>query len=202
VLLIAGGIGITPLMAMARQLCAAGQPPQLYYSGRGTLAFGDELAALLGARLHCHDSSHGQRLDLAALLAAQSNDTEVYACGPAGMLDALHAAAQQLGWAPGRLHSERFEAGAGQPAAPFTLQLARSQRSIPVAAGQSALAALDAHGVHLPRSCESGQCGTCVATVLAGEVDHRDSVLTPQQQQTQLCLCVSRARHDTLSLDL
>ncbi|WP_144372421.1 2Fe-2S iron-sulfur cluster-binding protein [Vogesella urethralis] len=204
VLLIAGGIGITPLMAMARQLCAAGQPPQLYYSGRGsdTLAFIDELTALLGERLHCHDSRHGQRLDLAALLAAQSDDTEVYACGPAGMLDALHAATQQLGWAPGRLHSERFEADANRPAAPFTLQLARSQRSIAVAAGQSVLAALDAHGVHLPRSCESGHCGTCVATVLAGEVDHRDSVLGPQQQQTRMCTCVSRAQHGTLTLDL
>lgn len=202
VLLIAGGIGITPLLAMARELCAAGQPPQLVYSGRGQLAFIDELQALLGERLHCHDSSQGARLDLHALLAAQSTHATVYACGPASMLDALHQATQQLGWAAGRLHSERFATDTRLPSAPFTLQLARSQRSIAVAAGQSALDALDAHGITLPRSCESGQCGTCVATVLAGQVDHRDSVLTPQQQQTDMCLCVSRARHDTLTLDL
>ncbi|MDR7299409.1 vanillate O-demethylase ferredoxin subunit [Pelomonas aquatica] len=206
-LLIAGGIGITPILAMARQLARDDADFELHYAASSAerMAFRAEIEAspwAAVARLHVGR----QRLDVERLLAAQAADVHVYVCGPKRLIDAVTDASQRLGWPGERVHHEFF-AGA-EPPAPggndaFDIEL-RSGRVIRVAAEQTAAQALIAAGVPLLTSCEQGVCGTCLTRVLAGEPEHRDLYLTPQEQAAndQFTPCCSRSRGQRLVLDL
>jgi vanillate O-demethylase ferredoxin subunit len=210
-LLLAGGIGITPLLSMAEALCAAGADFALHCAARsaGRLAFAQRLAAAPYAqRVHVHlDSGPAhQRLDLDALLAAPVPGCHLYVCGPAGFMDAALGTAARAGWAPDQVHLERFGA---EPVAPvdgggFEVQLASTGRVITVRADQSVLQALSEAGLELPSSCEQGICGTCLTRVVSGVPDHRDQYLLPQEQAAndQFLPCCSRARSPRLVLDL
>jgi len=206
-LLVAGGIGITPLLAMARQLAGTGADFALHYATRGVgrTAFRAEIEASAWAgAAHFHVGP--DRMDVRGLLAAQDTDTHVYVCGPKRLIDAVTESAQALGWAGDRVHREFFAGHEAPPAGqdrPFELEL-RSGRVIPVAVGQSAAQALIEAGVPLLTSCEQGVCGTCLTRVLAGEPEHRDLYLTPEEQAAndQFTPCCSRARGDRLVLDL
>lgn len=209
VLLVAGGIGITPLVAMARHCAAHGIAWQLLACARSAsrLAFLDELRALDPTRVHVHaDDEHGGPPDLAALLA--SHDWQgVYACGPAPMLDALTRITQAAGWPEGRLRMERFQAPAQEhatPAAGFELVLQRCGQTTRVEPHESVLDALERVGVDHPWSCREGLCGSCEATVLDGAVDHRDSVLGAAERAAndRMLVCVSRCGGARLVLDL
>ncbi|WP_028451671.1 2Fe-2S iron-sulfur cluster-binding protein [Chitinilyticum aquatile] len=206
VLLIAGGIGITPLKAMAQTLKARGQNFELHYAARNRreMAYGDRLRRELGEQLHCYFSEEGQRLDLAELLAARQDTPGVYVCGPDGLIDAVRDTADHIGIEAGRIHSERFAAPAGGENTAFEVVLRRSQRIIPVAADQSVLAAVQAAGVDTLSDCGVGNCGTCAVKVLAGEVEHRDNALNRNERERAglMCICVSRARSPRLELDL
>ena len=207
-LLIAGGIGITPILAMARQLAREDADFELHYAASSAerMAFRAEIesSAWAGvAHFHIGDT----RLDVEALLAAQDAHVHVYVCGPKRLIDAVTDAVKRQGWAGERVHHEFF-AGA-EPAAPgqngaFEIQLARSGRIIPVAADRTAAEALIAAGVPLLTSCEQGVCGTCLTPVLAGEPEHRDLYLTPEEQAAndQFTPCCSRSRSPRLVLDL
>lgn len=210
-LLLAGGIGVTPLLSMAEALSAAGADFALHYAVRSPerLAFARRLAAAPYAqRVHVHVDTGPveQRLDLEALLVAPSAGRHVYVCGPAGFMDAALAAAARAAWAPDHVHLERFgaepatQAGDGS----FEVQLASSGRIIPVRADQSVLQALCAAGVELPSSCEQGICGTCLTRIVSGVPDHRDQYLLPKEQAAndQFLPCCSRARSPRLVLDL
>lgn len=210
-LLLAGGIGVTPMLAMVEQLAAQGGSFELHYSSRSPqrTAFVARLAqAPYTARVHHHydDGAAAQKLDLNALLTQAPAGSHLYVCGPQGYMDAVLGGARTLGWAEDRLHHEFF--GAAPAAAsgdgPFQLELARSARVITVAADQTALQALLAAGVDVPLSCEQGVCGTCLTTVLAGTPDHRDHYLTPDEQTAndQFLPCCSRSRSPKLVLDL
>ena len=210
-LLLAGGIGITPLLAMARQLARDGADFELHHAtrSRARTPFADELAAApFAARVHHHldDGLPHQRLDLAALLRTRRDGEHLYVCGPAGFIDAALAAARAAGWPEAALHLERF--GAAAPAAggdaAFEVQLGHGGRVVPVAAGQTVVQALAAAGVAVLTSCEQGVCGTCLTRVLAGACDHRDQYLTPEEQAAhdQFLPCCSRARSPRLVLDL
>ncbi len=209
VLLVAGGIGITPLVAMARHCHAAGIDWQLLACARtaSRLAFIDELRALDASRVQLHvDEVQGAAPDLGALLAARDWQG-VYACGPAPMLDALTRAAQAAGWPEGRLRMERFraaEAAGAAPAAGFELVLRRSDKTTRVEPQESVLAALERLGVDHPWSCREGLCGSCEAPVLEGTVDHRDTVLGPAERAAhdRMLVCVSRCGGPRLVLDL
>ncbi len=190
--LVAGGIGITPFMAYIAELQSRGASFELHYAFRGRLtdAYVGELAERLGERLHAYDSSAGQRLDLAALLAGQPLGTHLYACGPQRLLDGLREQARALGWADSRVHWEAF--AAPEPGLPFRVELARSGRHIEVPADLSLLEALEAAGVELPNLCRGGVCGQCATRYLAGAVEHRDHYLDEGQRADSLMPCVSR----------
>lgn len=216
-ILLAGGIGITPLLAMAERLAASRADFELHYCTRSPqrTAFGSRLARPALApyvRLHHDDGPPAQRFDAAAALARPSGgaqDWHVYVCGPAGFIDHVMDTAQRLGWPPEQLHREYFtppDPAAGAVAAdqPFELLLSSSGRCIQVPAGQSAARALQEAGVPLVMSCEEGVCGTCVTTVLQGQPEHRDHYLTAQDRARNDCFmpCCSRARTAQLVIDL
>jgi vanillate monooxygenase ferredoxin subunit len=210
-LLLAGGIGITPLIAMAERLREAGRTFELHYCSRepGRMAFRERLAEPgLAEHTRCYFDSEGadSRIDLAGVLAKPAAGTHVYVCGPAGFIDAALAAAANAGWPAENVHREYFGQAPSVESAggAFQVTLASSQRVIDVPAGTSIVEALRAGGVELPVSCEQGVCGTCLTRVLAGEPDHRDVYLTDEERAAndQLLPCCSRSRTPMLVLDL
>ncbi|MFO1337770.1 MAG: PDR/VanB family oxidoreductase [Burkholderiaceae bacterium] len=212
-LLLAGGIGITPLLAMAAQLSADGEDFALHVAARSRAQapFAAQLtAAPYAERVHLHldDGPAEQRLDLPALLAAPAAGTHLYVCGPQGFMEAVLATARAQGWPETQLHWEFFaNAAATAPRdsdEAFEVELARSGQVVAVPRGQSIVQALTAAGVSVMTSCEQGVCGTCLTRVTAGVPDHRDAYLTPDEQAAndQVLLCCSRARTARLVLDL
>lgn len=207
-LFIAGGIGITPIMAMADHARAWGVDYAIHYCGRDErrMAFLDRLCRDHGAALTVHTTSAGTRLDLDALLAEPVDGRHIYACGPQRLLAGLEKATRR--WPEDALHVEHF-ATTGSVLDPerehaFELELADSGRTITVPADQTVLAALRAANVEVPSDCEEGLCGTCQVAVLDGEVDHRDVVLTKAERTAGrvMMTCCSRARGAKLSLGL
>jgi ferredoxin-NADP reductase len=196
-LLVAGGIGITPLFALRHQLRARGQACELHYAFRSArqAAFVDELLLEADPAVRTYDQSLGQRLDVDALLRAQPDGTHVYVCGPAGLMDAVIARALQAGWARARIHFERF--GAPRPAGdvPFEAECQRSGVTLACAAGETLLEALERAGIGVPYACRAGSCGACITTVLGGEVDHRDALLSDAERaEGKMLVCVSRGK--------
>lgn len=208
-LLIAGGIGITPIHAMLTSLVRRNKDFAFVYSGRTAdqLAYRAEAMQLAGARgrLHLSGADGANLLDLRALLAAQSPETTVYVCGPTGMVEATHAAAVALGWQPGRVRSEFFGVASSQHDVAFDVHLAQSGRSIRVGRNSSILEALTAAGVELLHDCRRGECGLCPLNVLAadGPIEHRDRYLSAEERAAgnTLCVCVSRIQGQSLTLD-
>lgn len=197
---VAGGIGITPVLPMVRAAHAAGADWRLLYCGRdrASMPFLAELENLGGDghRVTVVAEDTDGRPDL-AFLAGVPERTEVYCCGPEGLLEAVTAA---LGREP-RL--ERFTPGArAAGGGAFQVELRRSGRTVEVAPDQSVLSAVRAELPGVSYSCEQGFCGTCQQRVLEGEIDHRDELLTDDERHDSMLLCVSRCRGDRLVLDL
>jgi vanillate monooxygenase ferredoxin subunit len=200
-LLIAGGIGITPIMAMAARLAADGAAFHLHYCARSReeAAFADDLAARLGERmsLHLDGGDPARGLDIAALLRAKPPGGHAYVCGPRGMIQAVREATTH--WPAGTVHWEAF-AGSDADTAPrsndsaFELELAKSGQILTVPAGTTILEVLRGAGIKVKTLCRDGVCGTCKTRYLAGDVEHRDEVLTKAEQAKFLQVCVSRAR--------
>jgi vanillate O-demethylase ferredoxin subunit len=204
VALIAGGIGVTPLISMATALQARGHPFVFHYAGRsaGVMAYADELARALGPALHLHPDDAAP-FDIPATLAGLSGH-RLYVCGPRPMIEATRAAAEAAGIASDRIHVELFTTAA--PAAgdqPFEVQI-NDGRVIPVAADQSIVEALEAAGVDVIYDCQRGDCGICQTAVISGTPDHRDVVLSQAERDAGklMQICVSRARSARLVLDI
>lgn len=205
---IAGGIGITPIMAMIRTCVAIGRPWRLFYCARNRqrTAFYEELRELAGERCHFHfdDEQGGRLFDAAAALSTVADTAHVYTCGPAPLMNAVQAAAANR--PTDRVHFEWFSAAAVDTASdrPFTLLLSRSGRRLEVPAGRSILDVLEDHGEGIPYSCREGLCATCRVGVISGEPDHRDKVLSAAEQRAgkDIIVCVSRAKSEVLELDL
>ena len=204
--LIAGGIGITPISAMARRARSLGIDYELHYSGRSraSMALLDELRALHGERLRAHVSDEGTRNDIAAL--AVNDGTQVYACGPARMLEALGRASAS--WPEDALRIEHFESALGtlDPAKEqaFEVELKDSGLVLNVPADQTLLTTLRRANIDVQSDCEEGLCGSCEVRVLDGEIDHRDVVLTRGERQSnrRMMACCSRAKGKKLVLAL
>ena len=201
---IAGGIGITPILSMARLAERRGVPWSLCYTGRhrNSLPFVDELLAFGDKVTVRTDDEHGLP-SAPELLDGVDDKTAVYVCGPPPMIEAVRRNVPIEGGT--ELHVERFSPLPVIDGTPFELELARSQQSVAVAGDQSALAALRAARPNVSYSCQQGFCGTCVQRVLGGEVEHRDSTLTDGQREAgQMLMCVSRAKSEggRLLLDL
>ncbi len=210
-LLLAGGIGITPLLAMAERLSQQGAPFTLHHGTRSRerTAFLARVAAAPWAarvRHHFDDGAPAQKLDIAATLAAQAAGTHLYVCGPQGFIDAVLRTAREQGWSEDRLHFEFFGAAPVVSAddGGFEIEVAGSGQVIAVAKDQTALAALQAAGLDIPMACEQGVCGTCLTRVCAGTPDHRDHYLTDAEKAAndQFLPCCSRARTPRLVIEL
>jgi phthalate 4,5-dioxygenase reductase component len=203
---IAGGIGITPIMSMMRALNTDGRRYRLYYLTRSRehTAFADELeAGAFGGKvvLHHDQGEPSRSYDLWPVLEKPSS-SHIYCCGPRPLLEAVRDMTGH--WPQAAIHFESFvDAGAAAKPddKPFTVRLARSGERIAVAPGMSILEAMRAHGHEAPSSCESGTCGTCRTTLLEGEADHRDLVLMDDEKDTQIMICVSRARSPEIAID-
>ncbi|WP_230970261.1 PDR/VanB family oxidoreductase [Nitrogeniibacter aestuarii] len=209
-LLFAGGIGITPIIAMAEALHASGADFELHYCSRTRhrAAYLDRLATAPWAdRVHVYhdDLPEAGKLDTAALLATPETGTHLYVCGPNGFMDHVIDTARAAGWAEANVHSERFSAPAIDTSddGSFEMVINSTGQSIRVGAEQTAIVALHAAGFDVPLSCEQGICGTCLTRVLDGEPDHRDMFLTDAEHQAnnQFTPCCSRGKGKLL-LDL
>jgi tetrachlorobenzoquinone reductase len=207
--LIAGGIGVTPLLAMARRLTALGKPWTMHYAARSRakMAYADtlrELAECSGARLDLRCDHEGDPpLNLDEIVSTLPEAAHLYACGPAGLLSAFDAATARL--ERGRVHLERF--ASSQTAATeggFTVKLARDGRSVPIVQGRSILDALIGIGLNPQHSCREGTCGSCETRVLEGTPDHRDEILTDAERAegTRMMICCSGSKSPLLVLDL
>ncbi|BAU82741.1 flavodoxin reductase family 1 [Streptomyces laurentii] len=204
---VAGGIGITPVLPMARAAEAAGAEWRLLYCGRSraTMPYAEE-AEKLGQSGHSGQS--GGRTTVVAedsdgrpdlsFLGDLPAGTEVYCCGPEGLMDAVGAALP----ADRTPRLERFSAARAEDGTAFEVELRRTGRTVEVAAGQSVLSAVREAVPGLLYSCQQGFCGTCRQRVLEGEVDHRDELLTDEERAGSMLICVSRCTSERLVLDL
>ncbi|GLY65311.1 cytochrome P450/oxidoreductase [Amycolatopsis taiwanensis] len=207
-LFVAGGIGITPIIAMADHVRAAGKDYEIHYCGRDrdSMALLDRLIRDHGDRLTVHAAGEGRRLDVDRLLAVPVDGTQIYACGPERLLSALDSAGQ--GWPEDSLRVEHFvTTGNGLDPAKehaFEVELADSGLTLQVPADQTVLGVLRAAGIDISSDCEEGLCGSCEAPVLTGEIDHRDHVLTKSERaaQSRMMTCCSRALCGRLTLGL
>jgi ferredoxin-NADP reductase len=210
-LFLAGGIGITPIMAMIAELRRRRAEFRLHYCTRSPerTAFRDELdllAATGRAVLHYDGGDPAKGLDIGALLRERPAGTHLYYCGPAGMMDAAAAAAAH--WPAGSVHCEYFSGPAAAPPArleddqAFRVRLAKSGGEYDVPPGETIINVLRRHGVETRTSCELGYCGACLTRYLDGEPDHRDPILGDKARETHMLICCSRARSPLLVLDL
>ncbi|MEV5984008.1 PDR/VanB family oxidoreductase [Streptomyces sp. NPDC052051] len=198
---VAGGIGITPVLPMLRAL-PPGTPWRLLYCGRGraSMPFLDEIEKWGGDRVTVVATDEGERPDLDALFTQVPAGAAVYCCGPEGLMEAVEARVPE----GATLHRERFapHATAVGGDRPFEAELRRSGRTVTVPADSSLLAAVRAELPGTMYSCEQGFCGTCRQRVLAGEIDHRDELLTDAERGESMLICVSRAQGERIVLDL
>ena len=209
-ILVAGGIGMTPLMSMAARLQAIGKDYSLYYCARSReeAAFADELEKRHAARFNLildgGDPSKG--LDVQALVAKRPAAGHVYVCGPSGLIRAVREAARD--WPKGTVHYELFKGAEEDVAirkndASFQVKLAKSGKLLDIPADKTILDVLKAEGIRIKTLCRDGVCGTCTVGLLSGKADHRDDYLTDEDRQTLIQVCVSRAMPgETLELDL
>lgn len=209
--LLAGGIGVTPMLAMAERLLSSGASFELHYSTRSPerTAFRSRLAAeRFSGHIHHHfdDGDPGQHLKLDAVLSLDDPGVHLYVCGPTGFMDWVLSSASTAGWPEERLHSEFFSAAPVDTTddGAFDVRVASSGAVVRVAADQTVVSALAEHGINIPMSCEQGVCGTCLTGILDGEPEHKDLYLMPKEQilNDRFLPCCSRSRSDLLVLDL
>lgn len=206
--LIAGGIGITPLTSMGAQRKAEGRAVRLHYAGRSRalMAFLPELQQLLGDQLKLHaDDEAGTPLDVEALLDGCSPEDQLYVCGPKVLLDAVLAKTQARGWTHERVHFELFTTPTVETGdRAFEVVLAQSGKTFNVPADQTVLDCLIEHGCDPLFDCKRGECGVCSTAVIEGDVDHRDYFLSDAEKASGkvMQICISRVRGDRLVLDL
>lgn len=200
--LVAGGIGVTPIVSHARWHAFWGHSFEVVYAHRpGAPVHAVDLRRICGDRLRTVTGREALRAALEPSVRAAPFGSHVYMCGPPGMIDAVTALAADAHWVDARIHSEAFVADT-TPGEPFRALLRATGRTVEVAAGESLLDALARSGVDAPSLCRQGVCGECVTAVHSGRIDHRDSVLSPAEREERMALCVSRADGPELELDL
>jgi ferredoxin-NADP reductase len=206
-LLVAGGIGITPMFAMARSLRKRNMEFAMLYAGteRSAMAYVNELEDLCGARLRLHEAKRDGVPDLSQLLSSQAPATVAYLCGPGLMIDALRDAALGLGWDKERVRFEVFNAAHKPDDEGFEVRLPTGRR-VKVGPGTTILDALEAAGVDTLSSCRRGECGLCVTDVRGcdGQLDHRDRYFNEDEHLTgkQIAICCSRIKGRVLELNI
>ncbi|MDS1139531.1 PDR/VanB family oxidoreductase [Pusillimonas sp. SM2304] len=208
VVLIAGGIGITPIASMAAALKRAGRPFILHYYGRSReqMGFLQTLAECHGDALHVHaDDDAGTQLPLPDLLDQINQKQHVYVCGPKGLIDAVIEQSRNKSWPNAHLHFELFANAAPQFGdRAFEVELRQSGKVLQVPADKTILDVLEEAGCDPLYDCRRGECGVCQATVLEGTPDHRDYYLSDAERDAGdvIQICISRSHSDRLVLDL
>lgn len=205
-LFIAGGIGITPILAMIRQVQAAGKRFRLYYCSRSpeTTAFKEELSAP-GIKefvtIHYDNGDPSCALDLKPLLKERQNREHLYCCGPRPLMEAVRALTDH--WSPTAVHFEAFSDAETHKAGdkPFRVKLAKTGKTVVVPTDKTILEVLREVGLEVPSSCETGTCGTCRTKYRDGVADHRDLVLAEHEKADTIMICVSRAKSDEITLE-
>jgi phthalate 4,5-dioxygenase reductase subunit len=205
-LFIAGGIGITPIMAMIREVQRQGKRFRLFYCSRSpdTTAFIDELSEPElkdHVAIHYDHGDPGKSLDLKPILAERKNREHLYCCGPRPLMEAVRHFTDH--WSSAAVHFEAFSEAETHKATdkPFKVRLANSGDVVEVPIDKTILEVLRAHGLEVPSSCETGTCGTCRTKLLAGEADHRDLYLPDHDRADNIMICVSRALTDEITID-
>ncbi len=213
-ILMAGGIGITPLLSMAERLTEEHRPFELHYCVRGEsrIAFKERLLRpplAACCQVHLDDGPEEQKVDFEKVFRCSPPNATVYVCGPSGFIDCAIASAMACGWGSARIHFERF----GSPATPpvpvnadeeFVIRLSRSGLSIRVRGDQTVVEALEENGVQIETACRNGVCGTCRTKVSEGVPDHRDYYLTDDEKAAndEFIPCCSRSLTPVLVVDL
>ncbi len=206
-LLVAGGIGITPIYGMARALAARGASLRLAYAARSRsrMAFADELGRTLGSDAQFFAGDEGRRIDFAAEIAALPADAEIYVCGPVGMLDAAREAWTAAGRPASRFRCEVF-GDSGLPETDFRVEVAGHGRGVDVRPDQTLLDALVEAGIDMIHDCRRGECGLCAVDILAldGTIDPRDVFLSAHEkaENRRMCACVSRVVEGSVTVDV
>lgn len=206
-LLVAGGIGITPILGMALTLAARGAPLRMCYAAReaGELVFADRLRAALGDRLQTFVDAEGQRIDLDAEIAALPQRAQLLICGPVPLLQAVQSAWERAGRHSADLRFETFGSSGSRPAEAFWVKLPRHGLELRVPADRSLLEVLTENGVETLYDCRRGECGLCAVDIVSvqGEVDHRDVFFSAaeKRENQRLCACVSRVCGGGVVLD-
>lgn len=204
--LIAGGIGITPILSMVWTLARQGRSYEVHYAARTPerMAFRREVEDLAGdkARFYFTHIERPEPLDVGKVVAAPTPSAHVYVCGPLGMIRAVSSAGEAAGWPRGRIHHEGFGPSQRVDDRGIEVHLERSDITVTVAPGETILDAILSAGVWAPFECRRGSCGSCMTRVSAGEPDHRDVCLSDVLRETYMCTCVSRARSSHLTLEL
>ena len=207
-ILAGGGIGITPMIAMAYALKKAGKSFDLHYCVRQhkEIAFLNELQRDFGdaLKVHCDDLDDCQRLNPTIDFGKASFGTHVYTCGPSGFMDWIMSSARNMGYVDENIHFEYFNVEVDTTGEAFTVIAEQSGKTIAVSATQSIVSALAEAGIKVEVSCEQGICGTCIIDVLEGEPDHRDQFLTDNEKadNDQIAVCCSRSKSSILVLDI
>ena len=206
VVLIAGGIGITPILSMLRELVDKNASFEIHYTAKSEaeLAFKKEVQALAGSKAHFYTSQGKQvkRLDLQYLIKNSHAHSHVYMCGPIRMISQVRELATEHNWPESHVHFESFGAASQPNDKAIEISLKKSNQVIMVDPNQTILDALMDKNISVPFDCKRGECGMCATTVLSGEADHRDVYLNKTEQAQQVCVCVSRAKGEKLTLDL
>lgn len=204
-ILIAGGIGIAPLKPMAETLASRGRRFQLHYAGRSLneMAFSESLARQFGNNFFAYPTNENKRIDVMNLLTEAPHNALIYVCAPKKLMDEIYNCAILLGITADRIQSELFTTIKDAGDKPIIVELAHSNKLIQVPADQSILMVLRDAGVAVNFDCCIGDCGTCAVKILAGEAEHRDHCLSDEDRAAgMICICVSRAKSETLILDL
>jgi ferredoxin-NADP reductase len=202
---IAGGIGITPILAMLRAARADRRAFVVHYSAQSAarMAYARDVEAIAGSGASLYLDRDGRgTMSVAGILANAPEDAHVYVCGPVSLINAVRVAARGRGWNAGQVHFESFGPRVSPTDRTVRVHLARSDVEVDVAPGQSILDVLLAAGAFLSYECRRGECGSCVATVLGGTPIHRDACLDDEGRRGSMCTCVSWASSERLVLDL
>lgn len=204
--LIAGGIGITPILSMVRALSKQGREFDFHYAARSKkhMAFFDEVSSLDATNLYIDDGQTSKRINLDSILANYTGQ-HVYVCGPVGLIRDVIDHCKQAGWPESKIHYELFAGAIGEASdSSFELNMKATGKIITVPKNMTILEAVITEGVFAPFECQRGECGMCVTPVIEGDIDHRDEYLTKEEREAGnlMCICVSRAGGARLVLDI
>lgn len=195
-ILIAGGIGVTPILSHARALARRGASFEVHYAAhtRERMAFRDAVVGYSCGRAFCYISSENRRMDIASILKSSPTESHIYVCGPPGLVDSVRETAAGLGLKPDQIHVERFGASWIATDESVHLELTLSGLTLDVPVGQTLLEAMEAAGVWVPYDCRRGECHICMTQVVDGQPVHRDHCLSQAERETTMTPCVSWAR--------